>query len=162
MATEIHVEEVFAVPAHVLYEAFLDSHQMTRVGLGAPAEIMLYKWQFAGAFEYALSWNAQDPKVGGNFSWMNKGIEGEVTALTTNKEIQMKWRFAEWEAGVYSNVKITFDAEDCDTTRVIIEQSGIPLTDKFQNGNCDVRVREGWRQHIIDRFEKVLGYPRQK
>nr|CEL66033.1 TPA: Os08g0464000 protein, related [Neospora caninum Liverpool] len=142
MATEIHVEEVFAVPAHVLYEAFLDSHQMTRVGLGAPAEI--------------------DPKVGGNFSWMNKGIEGEVTALTTNKEIQMKWRFAEWEAGVYSNVKITFDAEDCDTTRVIIEQSGIPLTDKFQNGNCDVRVREGWRQHIIDRFEKVLGYPRQK
>ncbi|EPR56649.1 activator of hsp90 atpase 1 family protein [Toxoplasma gondii RUB] len=142
MATEICVEELFAVPAHVLYEAFLDPHQMMRVGLGAPAEI--------------------DPKVGGRFSWFNKSIEGEITALTPNKEIQEKWRFAEWEPMVYSDVKMKFDAEESDTTRLTIEQSGIPLTDKFGNGNCDVRVREGWRQHILDRFEKVLGYPRQK
>lgn len=54
--------------------------------------------------------------AGGKFSLYNGNIEGEYITLDTNKKIEMKWRFKDWD--VYSHVEITFEEGSEDDVRI--------------------------------------------
>merc|ERR1719461_1748863 len=83
-----------------------------------------------------------DLKVGGKFSIFGGSVVGEFTELKPNAKICQKWRFNDWEEGVYSEVEITLTAVDCDTCKVELRQTGIPEDDKYNNHYQKKKVKE--------------------
>ena len=138
MTKSIEAHKVFLVPARVLYGAFLDSKDLSRM-LMSPASI--------------------SPVLGGPFSYFNGGVTGSITQLDPDSKIQQNWRFAQWEDNVFSTLEISFNSLGQERTEMTIRQSGIPENDKHGNGGQDRLVLSGWNDRFFLGLEKVLGFP---
>jgi activator of HSP90 ATPase len=138
MTKSIEVNKVFLVPTRVLYRAFLDSQDLSRM-LMSPASIT--------------------PAVGGSFSYFNGGVSGSVTHMDPDSEIQQSWRFAQWEDNVFSTLQISFESLGPEKTEIIVKQTGIPENDKHGNGGQDRLVLSGWNDRFFLGLEKILGFP---
>ena len=44
------------------------------------------------------------------------------------------------------------------TTILTLKQTGIPYTDRFENGDVLENVERGWRLQILQRIKAVFGY----
>ncbi|CEM04602.1 unnamed protein product [Vitrella brassicaformis CCMP3155] len=139
---DVSIEEKFAVPPKVLYQALLSADDLTRMALGAATQM--------------------DATVGGKFSLFAGGVCGENVVLEEPSKIVQKWRFAEWADDVYSTVEIRFIEEAECVTRIELKQTNIPGEDKFGNPGAYERCLHGWKGNFFDRMEKVLGYPRER
>jgi len=99
-----------------------------------------------------------DAKVGGKFKLFDGSIEGEFTELKPYSKIVEKWRFKEWPEDHYSIVQIDLTAPTDSTCRLSLHQTGVPLRDRYGNGDVPAKVRQGWEQFFWDRIRKVLGF----
>ena len=138
MSKSIETTKTFLVPARVLYQAFIDSHALSRM-LMSPASI--------------------DPQVGGNFTFFNGGVSGSIIELEPYSKIVEKWRFSQWEDECFSSLVIGFQALGSERTKMVVRQTDIPSTDKHGNGNQDQLVLNGWNERFFVGIEKVLGFP---
>lgn len=134
---KIKLVEGFRSTPKLMYEAFT-SAKMMQAYTFAPVEI--------------------DLKPGGKFSLFGGSIEGEFVELIADTKISQKWRFKDWEEGVYSNVDITLEAVDCDTCKVVLRHTNIPEDDRYGNHYQPKKVKEGWQNFYWTRINKVLGY----
>jgi activator of HSP90 ATPase len=95
MVKSVETSRTFLVPSRVLYSAFLDSKDLSRM-LMSPASI--------------------EPQVGGSFSYFNGGVSGSVVELDPNSKIIQKWRFSQWEDDIFSFLEISFVPAGADGT----------------------------------------------
>merc|ERR1712130_988028 len=133
----VDLVEGFQATPQLLYEAFTDP-RMIQAFTRAPAEV--------------------DLKVGGKFQLFGGSIEGEWTELVPHSKICQKWRFKDWEEGVYSIVEINFEAVEYDIVKVSLHHTCIPEDDKYHNHYQPQKVKDGWNNFYWDRIHKVLGY----
>ncbi|MBE0673112.1 MAG: SRPBCC domain-containing protein [Bacteroidales bacterium] len=84
---------------------------------------------------------------GGEFSWFDGDITGNVIKLIPGRIVEQEWFFGKKNAP--SPVKITL-REKGGATTVLIEQSGIP-DDDYEN------ITEGWEEHIIGGIATFLN-----
>lgn len=138
MVKSIETTRTFLVPSRVLYEAFLDTKDLSRM-LMSPASI--------------------SPQVGGSFSYFNGGVSGSIVELEPHSKIVEKWRFSQWEEEKFSNLEMFFIPTGSERTKLVVRQSDIPSTDKHGNGNQDQLVLNGWNDRFFVGLEKVLGFP---
>ena len=138
MPQSIEASCTFLVPPNVLYAAFLDSRELSRMTLSS-AEV--------------------NPEVGGEFTMFNGGVTGKTTFLDTNKQIRQDWRFSQWESGRYSKLVINFIPVSASRTRLEVIQDNIPDKDQHDNGGQDQLVLHGWKSKFFMGLEKVIGYP---
>jgi len=130
------IEGFMATPA-LLYETFTDP-KMVQTFTRAPANL--------------------DLKVGGKFSFFDGSITGEFLELIPNTKIVQKWRFNDWEDGIYSKVTVDLKAVDDYTCKVTLTQTGIPEDDKYGNHYQKNKCKEGWKNFYWKRIHKILGY----
>eukprot|EP00923_Selenidium_pygospionis_P004702 GHVN01007751.1.p1 GENE.GHVN01007751.1~~GHVN01007751.1.p1 ORF type:complete len:106 (+),score=24.82 GHVN01007751.1:149-466(+) len=95
------------------------------------------------------------------FSLFGGGVVGEILEVKENEVIVMSWRSIEWNDGHMSKVKIIFEKDGPESTKVHLTHTGVPNEDKHGNP-CLTRCEDGWKQNIFDRMEMLLGYPRNK
>ena len=138
MTRTIETSITFNVPAKVLYNAFLDSRDLSKMIL-SPAEI--------------------SPVVGGEFKFFNGGVSGTITKLMPESSITENWRFSQWSEGVFSLLELSFIPLGAQKTRLSVTQSGIPETDAHGNLEQDQLVLSGWKDKFFVGIEKVLGFP---
>lgn len=69
-----------------------------------------------------------DAKKGGSFSMFDGNVNGTFVELEQDEKIVQQWRFSNWPAEKYSDVKITFDEPEHGKTFLILEQSNIPAS----------------------------------
>jgi len=102
-----------------------------------------------------------DPRVGGAFSLFGGSIVGEFVDVVPNSRIVSRWRFSDWsnEPTIhYSLVTITLDSVASDTTRLTLNQTGVPLTDRYGNHSVPEKVKQGWQNFFWDRIHRVMGF----
>lgn len=131
----------YFVPCHVLYKAFLDSRDLSRI---------------------ALSNSVVNPTVGGEFSMYNGGVTGSIVELVPDEKIVQKWRFSQWAPGCYSTLELTFIRKGDSRTELRVHQTGIPERDHHDNPDQEVLVINGWNDKFFMTLEKVLGFPRDR
>ena len=95
---------------------------------------------------------------GGSFSIFSGNIVGTNVKLVPGERIEQRWRFSNWEEGLFSNVTITMSESDRGNTRVSLVQTGVPEEDKFGNGNVYEQTERGWRENIFHRIRTTFGY----
>eukprot|EP00916_Digyalum_oweni_P016890 GHVL01027706.1.p1 GENE.GHVL01027706.1~~GHVL01027706.1.p1 ORF type:complete len:142 (+),score=34.40 GHVL01027706.1:51-476(+) len=139
---KIESEVTFCVPSKVLFETFLSSSDLTRMSRGAPA--------------------VMDGKEGGKFSLFGGSIEGENVKIVQNELIEQKWRFRDWEEGVYSCVQLKFERIASERTKLKLEQNNIPSQDKHGNVVTVEKTISGWKVNFWDPINKILGYPKDE
>jgi uncharacterized protein YndB with AHSA1/START domain len=136
-ATFEYSRSYFASPRAV-FRALTDAYDLSRM-MRAPAK--------------------SEPKVGGEFSYMDGAISGAYVALDEGKLIEMKWRMRGWPDQCYSHVKIVLDSEEegeCDLT---LTQTGIPLEDKTGSSGTLEIVKNGWKVRILEQgLHKMIGF----
>ncbi len=137
MTRSIEAECIFSVPAKVLYDAFLDSRDLSRM---------------------TLSNCAISPNVGGEFSLFSGGVVGRVKELVPFAKIVQDWKFSQW-GDVYSNLELCFVPVNGQCTKLVIKQTLIPETDAHGNSRQDELVLSGWKNKFFVGLEKVLGFP---
>jgi activator of HSP90 ATPase len=59
---------------------------------------------------------------------------------------------------VGAQVTITLEEPEKGTTVLRLEQTGIPLMDRFGNEDVLQTTETGWHNQIVDRIRKVFGY----
>ena len=138
MVKSVEASRTFLVPPRVLYQAFIDGKDLSRM-LMSPAAI--------------------EPRVGGSFTFFNGGVSGNIVELEANTRIVEKWRFSQWEDDCYSTLEIAFIPAGSERTKMVVRQTEIPSTDKHGNGNQDQLVLNGWNDRFFMGLEKVLGFP---
>jgi activator of HSP90 ATPase len=137
MSLNIEASCTYFVPAKVLYEAFLDSRELSRMTLSA---------------------STISPTIGGQFSMFNGGVTGEIVELVPNERICEKWRFSQWEDNVYSDLELSFvRLGDC-KTQLRVVQRNIPERDRHGNPHQETMVLNGWKEKFFMTLEKVLGF----
>ena len=99
-----------------------------------------------------------DVKEGGAFSQFGGSVTGEFTKITKPSELQMKWRFKEWDSEHYSLVTIKFEPLDSSSTKLTLTQTNIPHADKFGHHGVVEKVTQGWDTFFFQRIQKILGY----
>ncbi len=134
----VDISCTYFVPREVLYKAFLDSRDLSRITLG----------------------NAViSPTVGGEFSLYNGGVTGSNVELVPCEKIVQKWRFSQWEPNLFSILELSFiRVGDC-RTKLQVHQTGIPERDHHDNPDQEVLVLNGWKLKFFMTLEKVLGFP---
>ena len=137
MPKSVEATCTFAVPPRVLYQAFLDSRELSRTAL-SPSQI--------------------NPVVGGEFTMFNGGVTGRITTLVPDQLIREDWRFSQWEDGVYSSLELSFDQIGQSKTKLTVRQTNIPDTDRHDNGEQDRLVLNGWKDKFFMSLEKVMGF----
>ena len=137
MTKSIEISQTFLVPPRVLYHAFLDSRDVSRM-LMSPAIVT--------------------PSVGGSFSYFNGGVTGAISELHPESKIKQKWRFTQWDDGCESDLELEFQDLGRDKTKLVVKQTGIPESDRHGNGNQDRLVLSGWTDKFFIGLEKVLGF----
>jgi activator of HSP90 ATPase len=138
MTKTIETSKTFLVPPRVLYHAFLDAKDLSRM-LMSPATM--------------------DGRVGGTFSYFAGGVTGKVVRLEPVSTIVEDWRFSQWSDDCFSTLELTFNQAGENRTILSVQQSGIPEADKHGNGNQDQLVLNGWNDRFFMGLEKVLGFP---
>lgn len=134
----IETSITFSVPAKILYNAFLDSRDLSKMIL-SPAEI--------------------SPVVGGEFKLFNGGVTGSIVKLEPESRILEKWRFSQWSEGVFSDLELSFTSIGAQKTRLHVKQTNIPEKDAHGNLEQDSLVLNGWKGKFFVGIEKVLGFP---
>ena len=137
MTKTIEVSCTYLVPAKVLYNAFLDSRDLSRMTL-CEAKI--------------------SPVIGGEFVLYNGGVTGTVKSLEPDHKIVEDWRFSQWEQGTFSSLELSFVSLGPAKTRLEIRQSNIPEKDGHGNPEQDRLVLNGWKEKFFMTLEKVLGF----
>ena len=137
MTRTIETECTFHVPARVLYAAFLDPHNLSRM---------------------TLSNSTISPVVGGEFSMFNGGVTGQIRELSSPHKIVQDWRFSQWPKDEYSVLELCFEPLGEHKTRLTVKQSAIPEHDAHGNSRQDELVLNGWKSKFFVGLEKVLGY----
>lgn len=98
-----------------------------------------------------------EPRVGGRVQWFSGSVEGEFLELVPDTKVVMKWRFSNWEDGVWSKVTLTLEEAEPGTTICKLEQTGIPYEDRFGQA-VQEHTENGWRNQIFGRIRQVFGY----
>lgn len=119
--------EIKADP-HRIYSALLDAGQFASF-TGAPAQI--------------------DARPGGRFTLFGGRIEGCTLELTPDERIVQAWRPADWEPGLYSNVRFTLKPAGASTI-ITLNHSGFP------EGDFD-HLSSGWHEHYWEPLKKFLA-----
>jgi activator of HSP90 ATPase len=119
--------EIKADP-HRIYSALLDAGQFASFS-GAPAQI--------------------DARPGGRFTLFGGQIEGCTLELTPDERIVQAWRPADWEPGLYSNVRFTLKPAG-GSTMLTLNHSGFP------EGGYD-HLGSGWHEHYWEPLKKFLA-----
>jgi activator of HSP90 ATPase len=94
----------------------------------------------------------------GKFSMFDGSVHGENVELVPGEKIVQKWRFGNWEDGVYSTVTMTFKQPEPGNTILTLVQTGIPAEDKFGNHNVIDQTENGWKNLIFGRIRQVFGF----
>lgn len=115
-----------ASPRNV-YETLMDSERHTTFS-GAPASI--------------------ENKEGGKFSCYGGALQGTTTNLVENEKITQKWRAANWEEGLYSDLTYTLE-KDGEETVVNFLQTGVP-DDHYD------QINEGWQNMYWDKMKSYF------
>jgi len=137
MTRSVQAECTFSVPSRVLYSAFLDSRDLSKMTLSAC--------------------NIK-PEVGGEFSLFSGGVLGRVKELVPNTKIVEDWKFSQW-GDEYSTLELSFIAVNDHATKLQVNQTEIPETDAHGNSRQDELVLSGWTDKFFIGLEKVLGFP---
>ena len=99
------------------------------------------------------------PHPGAAFHMFGGNIHGENCAdMAGPHRISQRWRFRNWQDGVFSSVVIDISEPEHGTTVVQLTQTGVPVADKFGNESVVETTREGWQNNIFDRIRKVFGF----
>jgi activator of HSP90 ATPase len=70
-----------------------------------------------------------EPRVGAEFKLFGGGVEGKITRLVENKEIEMLWRLSSWKEGHY--VKVTFKLNQGQSETIMdVDMNGVPIGDE--------------------------------
>ncbi len=101
MTRTVEAECTFHVPARVLYEAFLDSHNLSRMTLSA---------------------STVRGVEGGEFTMFNGGVTGKIRELSPSTKITQDWRFSQWPKDEYSVLELTFEPLGASKTRLRVMQ----------------------------------------
>ena len=91
-----------------------------------------------------------EPKVGGEFVLFDGQIHGSIVEMQSPTFLRQRWRFKAWPAGHYSDVCIRIEQRS-DDTLVVLEQSGVPVSD-FE------RTENGWRRFYFDAMKRTFGF----
>lgn len=95
---------------------------------------------------------------GGDFMLFSGRVTGTNVELKEGERIVQKWRFSDWEDGVFSTVTIDIAEPERGNTRVELTQTGIPLADKFGNETVFETTENGWKNLIWGRIRQCFGY----
>mmetsp|Transcript_2587 Transcript_2587/g.3038 ORF Transcript_2587/g.3038 Transcript_2587/m.3038 type:complete len:144 (+) Transcript_2587:27-458(+) len=141
MAKELHMVEGFGCRPKNMYDALTDGRCVSM---------------------YTQSPAVIEAKEGGEFSMFGGSIHGTFEELVPNEKIVQKWRFKEWEEGHFSIVTITLSEGKRGVTKLKLDQTGIPLADKFGNPDVPEKVKSGWERFFWDRIHKMMGYHKEE
>jgi len=95
---------------------------------------------------------------GGEFMLFGGRVTGTNVELKEGQLIVQKWRFADWEDGVFSTVTIAISEPERGSTLVTLTQTGIPLADRFGNETVFDTTENGWKNLIWNRIRQCFGY----
>lgn len=124
----IHQEIELTAPPAKIYEALMSSEQHAEF-TGAPADI------------------SRD--VGGTFSCHGGAISGVNIELVENERIVQAWRVGNWDAGVYSMIKIQLEKSG-DGTKVVLDHGAFP------EGSGE-HLAGGWHARYWEPLAKYLA-----
>lgn len=131
--TTLNESEEFRTTAAELYQTFTDPQRIAAF-TRAPPRV----WDGA--------------KEGGKFELFGGNVSGEFAQLDEPKTIVQKWRLAQWPAGHFSTLKISFDQNDIDKVTVMrVEWQGVPV------GQEDVTKRN-WGEYYIRAIKTTFGF----
>jgi uncharacterized protein YndB with AHSA1/START domain len=86
---------------------------------------------------------------GGAWSAYGGGIAGRTIESVPSERLVQAWRAGNWEAGVYSMVRIGLAAEG-GGTRLTLEHTGLPT-------GTESHIAEGWRARYWEPLAAYLG-----
>jgi len=69
-----------------------------------------------------------------------------------------EFRFSDWPTDHHSIVTIRLTAPSAGVVALSLEQRGVPLNDRFGNGDVPNKVRQGWQNFFWDRIQRMMGY----
>jgi len=72
-------------------------------------------------------------EVGDYFSLFYGAITGVIQGLQQDKLLVQKWRFENWDDGVFSTITMTFEEPEVGVTIVKLTQPNVPEEDRFGN-----------------------------
>jgi activator of HSP90 ATPase len=129
MPVPIHQEIEFEAAPADLYELFMDSDAHDAFTAGGGAEI------------------SREP--GGAFSCHGGRIEGRNVELVVGERIVQAWRPANWDAGVFSLVRIELQASDTGTL-LTLDHDAIP------EGQAE-HLASGWHERYWEPLRRYLA-----
>ncbi len=65
-------------------------------------------------------------EAGGSFSCHDGMVHGRNIEITPNERIVQAWRVGPWPEGVYSVIKLDFNSEGENQTRIVLDHTGYP------------------------------------
>lgn len=90
-----------------------------------------------------------DRTVGGAFSAHGGMVEGRNLDLVAGKRIVQAWRTANWDAGIYSVVRMDLEAEGTGT-QLTLTHSGLPADQRDH-------IDGGWHKMYWEPLKAYLG-----
>ncbi len=127
MSGAIHQEVVFKASPEQIYEALTNEKEHAAF-TGAPAEI--------------------DRDPGGAFSCYGGQVVGRNIEMVPNKRIVQAWRVANWDAGVYSIVKVELEEQGAET-KVALDHLGFAeAQQEHLDGGWHARYWDPLRQYL--------------
>lgn len=109
--------------------------------------------EFAAATEKAAILSATE---GDTFKLFGGSIEGRHIELLPGKRVVQAWRIADWEAGVYSIVRITL-TPDGRGTKMTLDQFGVPEGKSPFFATWQEHVTVGWQKYYYDALKSYLA-----
>eukprot|EP01029_Cantina_marsupialis_P006026 TRINITY_DN165615_c0_g1_i1.p1 TRINITY_DN165615_c0_g1~~TRINITY_DN165615_c0_g1_i1.p1 ORF type:complete len:174 (+),score=23.58 TRINITY_DN165615_c0_g1_i1:68-523(+) len=132
---EIKFSGSFDAPTELVFEAFTKADDIMRY-TQAPA--------------------ASEPVENGKYMIFAGAVIGEFVEVIKNEKIVLKWKFSNWEKGMYSTVTLNF-TDFGDTCGVEFTQANIPYYDQFGN-HCVPSCKAGWQERIFGGIARFMGY----
>ncbi|KAL8820208.1 MAG: hypothetical protein Q9223_001535 [Gallowayella weberi] len=130
--TTVNSTEEFRTTAAELYTTFTSPERLTAF-TRAPPKV------FEGAH------------IGGKFELFGGNVLGEFLELDEPTKIVQKWRLAQWTAGHYSRLEITFDQNERDSvTAMRVVWHGVPV------GQEEVTKRN-WGEYYVRSIKTTFG-----
>jgi len=131
--TTLHDSTELRTTAAELYQTFTDPQRITAFTRSAPLV-------FEGA------------KPGAKFELFGGNVSGEYTELDEPTKVVQKWRLAQWPAGHYSTLKISFEQNNTDAVTVMkVTWEGVPV------GQEEV-TRRNWGEYYVRSIKTTFGF----
>ncbi|KAL5995424.1 hypothetical protein ACLOJK_025484 [Asimina triloba] len=97
-------------------------------------------------------------EVGRQFTVFDGSITGVNLELEEGKRIVQKWRFGNWEDGIHSTVKLTFEEPEAGVTIIRLIQTDVPEEDRYGNATVVENTERGWKELIFNKIRAVFGF----